>query len=63
MQVSPVFFSTDAETGEIRRGLGFIPEGRPLLFVGNHQVRGGEWMGPSGLKVRADACRALVRGE
>ena len=53
MQVSPVFFSTDTETGEIRRGLGFIPEGRPLLFVGNHQVRG-FWGGVDGA-IRAES--------
>ena len=36
--VSPVFFSTDADTGLIQPGLGAIPDSRPLLFVGNHQV-------------------------
>merc|ERR1711871_983185 len=34
---SPVFYSTDAR-GVIERGLGNIPEGRPILFVGNHQT-------------------------
>jgi len=34
---SPVFYSTDAQ-GAIVRGLGNVPEGRPILFVGNHQT-------------------------
>lgn len=36
--VSPVFFSRDA-CGRLQRGLGGVPAGRPLLLVGNHQVR------------------------
>ncbi|GAX78319.1 hypothetical protein CEUSTIGMA_g5761.t1 [Chlamydomonas eustigma] len=36
--VSPVFFSTDMASGAIQQGLGGIPECRPLLFVGNHQL-------------------------
>lgn len=35
--VSPIFFSTD-EAGHVAQGLGAIPEGRPVLFVGNHQL-------------------------
>ena len=38
--VSPVFYSTDAE-GSVAEGLGNIPDradGKPLLFVGNHQT-------------------------
>jgi hypothetical protein len=34
---SPVFFST-TDSGVVTRGLGGIPEGRPILFVGNHQT-------------------------
>ncbi|KAG1678974.1 hypothetical protein FOA52_013037 [Chlamydomonas sp. UWO 241] len=35
--VSPVFFSTQAD-GRVVRGLGAIPDDRPILFVGNHQL-------------------------
>ena len=35
--VSPVFFSR-GEDGRLQRGLGGIPDDRPLLFVGNHQT-------------------------
>ncbi|KAK9838483.1 hypothetical protein WJX81_002279 [Elliptochloris bilobata] len=35
--VSPVFFSTAAD-GTVQRGLGAIPDARPMLFVGNHQT-------------------------
>lgn len=34
---SPVFYSTGS-SGAVMAGLGGIPEGRPLLFVGNHQL-------------------------
>ena len=33
---SPVFYSTDEE-GNVMRGLGGIPDTRPLLLIGNHQ--------------------------
>eukprot|EP00210_Caulerpa_lentillifera_P001680 g1615.t1 len=36
---SPVFFSTDSY-GNIRQGLKFLPESRPLLLVGNHVIMG-----------------------
>lgn len=38
--VSPVFFSTDPVSGEIEKGLHHLPfnEGRPILFIGNHQL-------------------------
>ena len=35
--VSPVFFSRAAD-GRLQRGLGCLPDSRPLLLVGNHQV-------------------------
>lgn len=35
--VSPVFYSTDA-SGRVQRGLGAVPDQRPLLFVGNHSL-------------------------
>ncbi len=35
--VSPVFFSR-AAGGAVQPGLAGIPDDRPLLFVGNHQV-------------------------
>ena len=38
---SPVFFSTDPVTGRVVRGLSGVPaqtQGRPMLFVGNHQT-------------------------
>lgn len=35
--VSPVFFST-ARDGQLQRGLGALPDQRPLLLVGNHQT-------------------------
>lgn len=34
---SPVYYSTTAE-GKVVRGLGGIPDTRPLLLVGNHQL-------------------------
>eukprot|EP00238_Polyblepharides_amylifera_P004376 CAMPEP_0196575412 /NCGR_PEP_ID=MMETSP1081-20130531/4895_1 /TAXON_ID=36882 /ORGANISM="Pyramimonas amylifera, Strain CCMP720" /LENGTH=659 /DNA_ID=CAMNT_0041893709 /DNA_START=209 /DNA_END=2188 /DNA_ORIENTATION=- len=34
---SPVFFST-GEDGRVLRGLGALPDARPLLVVGNHQT-------------------------
>jgi hypothetical protein len=34
---SPVFYSTTPE-GRVLRGLGGIPETRPLLLIGNHQL-------------------------
>lgn len=34
---SPVFYST-TEDGCVVKGLGGIPESRPLLLVGNHQL-------------------------
>jgi len=39
--VSPVFYSVDPTTGRVISGLGGLPEqipGKPILFVGNHQV-------------------------
>ena len=36
--VSPVFFSRAAD-GSLQRGLGSLPDSRPLLLVGNHQAR------------------------
>ncbi|KAF5840611.1 hypothetical protein DUNSADRAFT_16126 [Dunaliella salina] len=39
--VSPVFFSTDAETGQVIHGLGAVPlgqPGRPVLLIGNHEL-------------------------
>jgi len=39
--VSPMFFSTDAETGQVMPGLGGVPTGqpgRPVLLIGNHQL-------------------------
>lgn len=35
--VSPVFFST-AEDGSTQHGLAGVPNGRPMLLVGNHQT-------------------------
>ncbi|EIE25026.1 alpha/beta-hydrolase [Coccomyxa subellipsoidea C-169] len=34
---SPVFFSTTSD-GIVQRGLGNLPDARPVLFVGNHQT-------------------------
>lgn len=40
-RASPVFFSTDAKTGQRRLGLSHVPKNdRPLLIVGNHQLFG-----------------------
>ena len=38
--VSPVFFSTNPTSGAIEKGLQHLPlgQGRPILFVGNHQL-------------------------
>jgi hypothetical protein len=39
--VSPVFFSTDATTGQLIPGLSGVPlgqPGRPVLLIGNHQL-------------------------
>lgn len=38
---SPVFYST-LEDGQVVRGLGGIPDTRPLLLIGNHQLFAGD---------------------